>query len=1065
MGVPLKSLATLLKLIKRTDSGSGSSVGGLSNSSGASGSNSVLMDPEFKETVKHAQATVDEWTHACLGDHVEYVTPPIMSAVLSVFYVKKTRLIETVFSTLQEMMDYACIPYDAPIILYQPQRNKIAVHCGEALFHALSSCLAQISDPTLQMKGVGILHDVVSDVTFPSFTGKCVTRCVQLCCQITLQTSNEVLRANSRDLLLLCVLRVTRAFVETTPPKSPLHTFTSSTVLEDYLHDVEPDANYTPIDIGDTEDSEMGGDASPDPLCSTSSVPNVQPKSYLPRQTSLSSGSLHTFDFFRSSLNESLIKSALLGFQVSENLPNAAKDLLLLIKHTCKLATRTCSGSGSTNEGNPEVRARQLALEMLEAIFQELPLANCDVDHSCATWLYIVLTATKFDILRCIARNLATIIPSCFFTISVRILTLLLRKCHHHLAREVHVLLAVMLFPLAVSKFSSFSQKHAVIGMVREIVSIPDLCVSFFINYDCNPNFDSGAKYGGMLELIIDFIVEMMFADVYDPEWISSDQQQLLRSECVSVMHNFVESMQRWVVEDPHEYTAQQVRKAAGQVISTVGNSDHQKSSRWHQVYLDNWESEESERSSAVSEMLSDDLSFSSSLLDEGFGSKRALGKRGYIGYHWKHIHCLLQNKRIAQEALQYINRGHWREGMQLLQQRGFIPQTEEEGCWTVFAKFLKTYPRVDRSALCMIFERVLKDPDCDRILKEYFLHFQYVGVPIDIALRDTTCEFMSWDRPTFEAQVWSVIQERFGEAYAAQNPRHITTKDANAMAGVLLFLHTSLHNENARASRMTIDEFVRNGNQCVEFPFPEEEMREMFHRVARQKWKLDDFKRTPQQVEMEKSRSSLSSRLSQQQRMRCSVSINTEGEKEGTSSIPSRLENSGNSQKGISDGGNEMMGHDSSTLLSSSLPPYTTDPDCFKLRESYHQRYVNIATQHLWTLECEHRLQSLEKIPIQPYAVPYYAQHIRPMLLMLYPQIVATLYMGFRVLEEQPIFRLLMNTYQMLYNVAAAFVVNLAGLRVAVERKIQRSLAEEGSQELQPPIRPTFTLPLMNLL
>ncbi|KAH9578987.1 Sec7 domain [Trypanosoma melophagium] len=1064
MGVPLKSLAALLKLIKRSDNGSSgsSSSGGIGNSGGAnSSSNSVLLDPEFKETVQRAQMIIDDWTQSSLGDRIDYVTPPIMSVVLSVFHVKKTRLIEAVFSTLQEMMEYACIPYDAPIILYQPQRNKLAVRCGEALFHALAACLAHVSDLALQMKGVGILHDVVSDVTFPLFTGKCVTRCVQICCQITLQTSHEVLRANSRDLLLLCVLRVTRAFVETKTPECQSKTFASPTVLDDYLHDVEPDANYTSIEVEGCETIETCED-SPDPLFSTTS--HVQPMSYVPGLTSVSNGSLHPFEFFRSSLNDGLIKGALLGSQASEKLPNTTKDLLLLIKHTCKLATRTCSGSGSTSKGNPEVRARQLALEMLEAIFQELPLANCDVDHPCATWLSMVLTVTKYDILRCIARNLATIVPSCFFAISVRILTLLLRKCHYYLAREVHVLLAVMLFPLALSKFSSFSQKHAVVGMIRELVSVPDLCVSFFINYDCNPNFDSGAKYGGMLELIVDFIMEMMFADFFDPEWISSDQQQLLRSECVGAMHNFVESMQRWVVEDPREYMEQQVRKVAGQVISTIGNSAHQKVSRWHQVYLDNWESEEeSEQSSPVSEVLSDELSISSSLMDGGYCSqKKILGNRGNIRYHWKHIHCLLQNKRIAQEALQFINRGHWREGMKLLQQRGYIPQTEEEGCWNAFAKFLKTYPGVERSALCMIFERVIKDPDCDRILKEYLLLFQYVGVPIDIALRDTTCEFMSWDRPTFEAQVWSVIQERFGEAYGAQNPRSITTRDANAMAGALLFLHTSLHNENARGSRITMDEFVRNGNECVEFPFPEDDMREMYHRVARQKWKLDELKRTPQQVEMEKSLSSIPSRL-RQHRVRSNASIATDTGNDGIASTASRSENTGSSHKYM--GGDTDMNHHETTLLNSSLPPYTTDPECFKLRESYHQRYVNIATQHLWTLECEHRLQSLEMYRVQPYAVPYYAQHIRPMLLMLYPQIVATLYMGFRVLEEQPIFRLIVNTYQMLYNVAAAFVLNLAGLRVAVERKIQRCLSDEGSQQLPPPIRPTFTLPLMNLL
>ncbi|KEG11540.1 hypothetical protein DQ04_02521060 [Trypanosoma grayi] len=1034
----LEALASLFRLVKRTEGG-----------------NSLLIDPEFRDVVQQALGTVEEWMRTMHDGRARLATAPIISAVLSAFYVKKSRVVEAVLPVLQQLIQGSFIPYNTAIILYQSQNNKKALLCGEALFCAMGDFLRHASEPVMYLKCVEILHDIVSDDGFSSFTGKCVTRCVQICSQITLQSSHEGARAISRDLFLLCVLRVTRNFVEAALQESESSIFASNTVLDDYMHDVEPDAPYTKIVIeGFTTSLEPENRA--DRLKSNefkeeSMTPAVE-------DTLISSGSLRPFEYLRGSLDDSIVASAVSTLRGGSRFPDAMKDLLLLIRHTCKLASRACSGSGSTSEANPEVRARQLALEMVEAVFLELPVANCDVEHRCATWLSLVLAATKYDILRCIARNVSTVVPACFFATSVRVLTLLLRKCHYHLARELHALLAIMLFPLAQSKFSSFSQKYAVLGMVRELFRVPHLCVSFFINYDCNPTFDAGAKYGGMLELMVDFVVGMIFSDFFEPDWISLDQQQLLRSECASAMHSLVESMLRWVAEDPRGYMQRQARETAGRALTQPVNGSHA-ADRWHEVYLDNWGSDDKEQESDTSELLSGDAS-TDSLSDEGEDTQSMWGKNRNVGYHWKHIHCLLQNKRIAQEALQIINKGRWREGMELLRQRGYIPSTDEAASWTAFARFLKTYSGVERSALCMIFERVLKDPDCDRILKEYLQLFSYEGVPIDIALRDTTCEFMSWDRPTFEAQVWGVVQERFGEAYGKQNPRSITTKDANAMAGVLLFLHASLHNESAKSCRMTIEEFVKNGNECVDFPFPEQEMREMYHRVARRKWELDELQRTPRQVEVDMSTPALSAKISQQQ-MRSSMSNATDAASEEVPCSARRSDFTSGSPLHI----NVPDKHEDSSLLDVEVQPYTAEPEGFRLRESYHQRYVDVAAQHLWRLECEHRLQHAERCGGHPYVVPHYAQHVRPMLLMLYPKIAATLYMGFRVLEEQPIFRLLLDTYQTLYDVAAAFVVNLSGLRVAVERMIQRCLDEEGAQQLPPPIRATFALPLMNLV
>ncbi|EAN80542.1 hypothetical protein, conserved [Trypanosoma brucei brucei TREU927] len=1042
----LRSLDSLLALVSRGDGGS------------------FVIDPEFKQALKQAQSSVGRWRGgAWKSERIRFVTDSVMSSVLGALYIKKTRVTEAALPLLQRMIHNNCIQYTTSIVLYRANGSSSVLSCGAAMFEALGDVLARITDAGLQLTSVEILHDLVSDDSFPSFTGKCVTRCIQTCCRVALLGASEGARGISRDLLPLCVLRVTRTFLESAPTDSRSCTFTSLTPLDDYVHDVEPDSKHLPISVENNTDPFVEaslGETTGDERAAQSLSHNSECELFA--ETTFSS-----FDYFRSTLNGQIIGSALSSMKMGR-FPDAMKDLLLLIKHTCSLGARTVSGSGSTGEGGPEARARQLALDMLEAVFQALPMANCCAEHHCATWLSLVITATKYDLTRCLARNLTAVAPASFFASAVRIISLLLQKCHYHLARELHTVLAVMLFPLALSRYSSFSQKHAVVDMVRELLSVPHLCVSLFINYDCNPTFDAGGKYGGMLELMVNFVAEMTFTHLIEPDWLSDDQQQLLRSGCASAIHNLVHSLQRWIAEDPDDYSHQQTREVVGQVLSRLPG-DTVSDNRWYDVYR-NYSERDVKDGHRVSERVTgNNMPVSPIVTDESLFEQQGVERRWSVGYHWKHIHYLLHSKRTAQLAVGLINKGQWRQAMSFLKERDYIPAEGEEG-WSAFALFLKTYEGVERGALCGIFERVLKDKDCDRILREYLQHFSYRNVPIDIALRDTTCEFMSWDRPTFEAQVWVVIQQRFGEVYAAQNPRSISPDDANAMAGVLLFLHTSLHNANVRSSRMTMKDFVRNGNECVAVPFPEDVMCEMYTRVARSKWELDRFQRTPRQAEMEFSSPGLARMLDIYNQQRQQHVLSSEqlapADAVGQTVDAAGLSHSGSGTRDASlENFVGSSGHSDSSLLDASMLPYTEELETFKSREPYHQRYAELALQCLQRLEREHRVLCGDRGGVQPYAIPHYAQHVRPMLLSLYPQIAATIYKGLRVLEVQPILRLLHDTYSMLDDLVAAFAVNLTGMHVAVEKRIQYYMLRGGTRHLPPPTRATFALPLMNLV
>ncbi|CAG9580413.1 conserved hypothetical protein [Leishmania major strain Friedlin] len=892
----------------------------------------------------------------------------------------------------------------------------------------------------------------------------------------------------------------------------------------------------------------------------------------------------HTF--FRNSVDESLVLGALSTLNTSDGaLPSPLKDLLIVLRRMCRYASRQCSGMPT--HANSDVRKRDVGLWALECVLDGLPVANCEQEHRCATWLSLVLNACKYELLGCIAKNLAIATPFKLFERAVHLLGMMLRKLHYHMARELHTLLGAFLLPLMVSQYAGFRQKHAVLSMIRQLFTVPHLCVSFFVNYDCNPAFDSGAEYGGMLELLVEHVVEMTFLDHVDGNgdaypWLSSDQQQLLRSECVVVIHTMMTSLYRWIAEDPREYAAnlqRDHRKGAQRRQQQEGGATIG-ANKLTELCLESWESDEvanpnpplkaRHSATAPASRKEDHKGSSNSGESEVHGCNVALsldavagmplpqwGKNGNINYHWKHIHYLLHNKRILQEAVQGINSGHWREAKAFLESRGFmaavVPSETERAdpasvapgtsSYALFARFLFEYPGISRGALSSIFEKVNREDGVSRMLLQEYLHcFNYTDIPIDVAMRDTTCKFMSWDRPMFEAKVWETIQKCFGNEYARQNPDSITARDADVMAGVLLFLHSNLHNSLVKGSRMQASQFVRDANACLEFPMMEEDLQAMFNRVLNCKWELDMYGRTPQQAEKERTLVRLSTKIQMEraaQQRRQSVSNNnsfivnsdkmagpaglsasaaaagsgavatasaaethattckeylildtdpaaledalqSEDESDGISGhSPSRapgtaaatatpkLETAQNPNASMDSSTLQVWMSDDMGLLDNMIPTYADSKDTLKTKEEQHHAYREVSAMYLHKLESVHRLYCVEEEAYrpQPYIMPCYAEHVRQMLLLTYPHVMSSVYMGFRVLEEAPIARKLLDTVQITYDIAAAFVLSLHDLRPVMEEALQRYLNDERAYRLLPSSRSTFVSFLLNVM
>lgn len=242
------------------------------------------------------------------------------------------------------------------------------------------------------------------------------------------------------------------------------------------------------------------------------------------------------------------------------------------------------------------------------------------------------------------------------------------------------------------------------------------------------------------------------------------------------------------------------------------------------------------------------------------------------IRYHWKHIHHLRQNHLLAVEACRMIDDGRWKEAKQFLETHEYLPRISPsadelqglslppgKSSYAPFARFLFEHPNIRREAMEGIFDRVNKRQDNGPkyIAGEFFHLLPYRGVPIDIAFCDTICRFVSWERPMFESDTWGVLQSVFGEAYAIQNKDdpdwHLSASDAGTMGGVLLFLHSMLHNKNVGSEgQLGEGDFVASALDCLDTPLKEETMREIYARVAKKKWELDGYGRTPCQAAWE---------------------------------------------------------------------------------------------------------------------------------------------------------------------------------------------------------------------
>ncbi|CCW67740.1 unnamed protein product [Phytomonas sp. Hart1] len=1168
------------------------------------------------------------------SNHISFLqSDALWSTVLSAFYFKKRKLSEKAFIALNNLLLFQELNLNVPTKIFMhpytrtsemkgteasTSPNSVSCSVGVGVFEVLTEFLCVTSDSNLQLCILFRLQGLLNGDGQFFLEGRSITRILRSVFMVSTWTYQESIRERCQKVLKLCVLSVTRRFVKESPSaatseeassRTPSYSFSTTAPLDDYTTHVPPDASYMPIDVVDTSAPAWGET----PRSATAPEGSSQPP------PPLSYDPCRLFPVSVRALALRLSAQALRP--CNKGLPAPLKGILLLLRVVCDLASQPCLGA--PKESGAWLRHRQLALDLLELVLAEFPVANCVEEHPCAIKIALVLPACGFELIGCLVRNLSATTPFLLFNAALNILKLLLIKCHYHLGRELHAMMVAFLFPLVKSKHCDFRQKYAVLSMLRDLFSLPSLLISFFVNYDCNPAIGADGFNGDMVESLVDFVVEIVYLD-FSPDnregpQLSQEEKQLLRTECFTIMHIFTDSLYLWIAEDPKATISSLVMENN----ACCSGIDRTPNTTLAGTYPFSCEKKDSVdkfcnlstttdmfftlKASYDDENLSQphmhlmpasnvniDSNGKYSHLEDTSQTKELIPntatpfEESCIQYHWKHLHYQINNKCMFQKAARMVNSGKWKEAKNFLESRKCLPvqipsEAEQQGetvsggssSYAAFARFLYEYPGISRDALNKIISSLnKKGNDVNLLLRDYFSLFHYREIPIDIAFRDTLCKFVSWEAPMFEIQVWETIQTIFGEAYAKENPLVITAKDAETMAGALLFLHTSLHNKNAKSVSISLDQFISASTEFLDFPPDIKSMQKIFERIKKNKWDLDMYGRTPQEVERHRRQYSIFSsffidQLLSQYRGGKSIQphqfplstsiINLDAEvkdisntvhtredvsviqctpsaddgmerwqtqsKSEQNSIPNPPEFIAEEYEGSTDfnlqppktdvriakallsvsesdltfpqandyttnfGSSHDIDSISTTtdtniffspssfegsswnlsgeidLLNSKAPAYTTHMGKPKIRRNSKAESTEASMFYLKKLEAIHMrfFSNYANYHPQPYIFPYYAEHVQPLLLLTYPKVMACIYLGFSITEVSPPRWHLLETLHRLYDIAAAFMINLSDQQAKIVETVQKYLCAKDAHQLISHTQTWLTLLLVN--
>lgn len=354
--------------------------------------------------------------------------------------------------------------------------------------------------------------------------------------------------------------------------------------------------------------------------------------------------------------------------------------------------------------------------------------------------------------------------------------------------------------------------------------------------------------------------------------------------------------------------------------------------------------------------------------------------KAAPLAYHWKHVHHLMQNKLLLQESRLVNAEGGMKKWVTFASDHGFFASHHP----AVIARFLQDAPVVVGDEVKhSLANALLKDPLYSEVLGELLALRQMRGQPIDIAFRDFVCdvlhpEGMPQDKQLPESQAWGRLQTLFGNEYAKQNADaevKLTPYAADALAGSILFLHSATHNANS-VMRFTAQDWIDLTVESMGMTVARGYLEPIYLRTVAAPWG------TLQTI------------------MGNDGSASGKGPSKGSgSSAP----NGGAPTKaaGLSYANDDLTDVESASNKSKADMLY-----CNKARE--------LCTDfNMWHAKFPYNFYR------QPYIVPYYAMHVRPILLSYLPNVVVCLHLGTLSLSQMPILNTIAECFENIREIA----------------------------------------------
>lgn len=464
------------------------------------------------------------------------------------------------------------------------------------------------------------------------------------------------------------------------------------------------------------------------------------------------------------------------------------RDAFLVFRALCKLSMKTPPKDALAD---PQLmKGKIVALELLKILLENAGAVFRTSER--------FLGAIKQYLCLSLLKNSASALMI-VFQLSCSIFISLVSRFRAGLKAEIGVF-----FPMIVLRVlenvaqPNFQQKMIVLRFLEKLCVDSQILVDIFINYDCDVNSSN------IFERMVNGLLKT--AQGVPPGTATTllpPQEATMKLEAMKCLVAVLRSMGDWMnkqlrIPDPHstkKLEADENNPEPGTLPLANGNGDDS--------------AEASDSHSEASGESSDALTIEQ--------------RRAY--------------KLELQEGISLFNRKP-KKGIEFLINANKVGNSPEE-----IAAFLKNASGLNKT---LIGDYLGEREDVSlKVMHAYVDSFDFQGLEFDEAIRI----FLQGFRLPGEAQKIDRIMEKFAERYCKCNPKAFISADtAYVLAYSVIMLNTDAHNPMVK-NKMSADDFIRNNRGIDDGKdLPEDYLRSLFDRIARNEIKMKEDDLAPQQ-------------------------------------------------------------------------------------------------------------------------------------------------------------------------------------------------------------------------